>query len=102
MEVFFEGWSSHWYYANKSFKNFFASDLDFDTFQAKIFFVEKGIHKLVSCRLYIDNYKTIAVEWHYAIECIILDSWKVFGILLDAMNYINKHLKPLYFRCLLK
>ena len=85
-----DSWSDLWKVTNECFEERLAQDEDLAPLSGKMFFVYKGNHRLTAWTRHINKYHGSDADWHLSVDCIFLDARGQNGVLLNAMNDINK------------
>ena len=82
-------WSPLWKRASEAFDERMAADPDLAHFVGKMFFVWEGNHRLTAWWRHVNRFHANEESWHISPACIVLDSRKQSGVLMNAMNDIN-------------
>jgi hypothetical protein len=82
-------WGEHWQFFNKSFAEILKNDKDYERFCDKMFFVWEGNHRVTAWRRHIDKVHGKDKEWHYSVDCIVLESTGSVTLLLNVMHDVN-------------
>ncbi len=88
-EVYTNEWGIYWHEVNAAFEKELAKDDAFASLRGKMFYVWEGNHRLAAWMRHIEKFHCHDREWHYSVDCIVLDSRGNTCLLLDAMNDIN-------------
>jgi len=83
-------WGPIWQQANDVFEESLSQDEDLKGFKGKMFWVWEGNHRVTAWRRHIDKVHADEEEWHYSVDCICLNAMDATGVLLDAMNDVNR------------
>lgn len=86
-----ETWGEHWQSSNTSFEEILKNDKDYERFCGKMFFVWEGNHRVTAWRRHIDRLHGEDKEWHYSVDCIVLESTGSVALLLNAMHDVNMY-----------
>jgi hypothetical protein len=89
-EDLMDTWNEHWIERNCEFEEFLKLDPDLSIFSNKMFFVWDGNHRLMTWYPYIASRHSTVLDWHYAVECRLLVTLGHTGVLIEAMNDINR------------
>lgn len=84
-------WNEHWRQRDKEFEDLLHSDPDLSFLLNKMFFVWDGNHRLMAWVPYIASKHSQELKWHYAVEARLLLTLGHTGVLIDAMNDINRY-----------
>ena len=85
-----DSWSGFWKVANDCFEERLVQDEDLSPLSSKMFFVYEGNHCFMAWWRHINKYHGSDADWHLSVDCILLDACGQNGVLLNAMNDINK------------
>ena len=83
-------WDQHWQRANHRFEKELDKDKDLHKFKGKMFYVWEGNHRVTAWLRHIERHHSDEERWHYSVDCIFLDPKGSVGVLLDAMNDVNR------------
>ena len=86
----FSSWNQHWQRANQRFEEELDKDKDLLKFKGKMFYVWEGNHRVTAWLRHIERHHSDEECWHYSVDCIFLDPKDSVGVLLDAMNDVNR------------
>jgi hypothetical protein len=62
---------------------------DYERFCGKMFFAWEGNHRVTAWRRHIDNVHGENKEWHYSVDCIVLESTGSGTLFLNVMHDVN-------------
>ena len=83
-------WDQHWQRANQCFEKELDKDKDLHKFKGKMLYVWEGNHRVTAWLRHIERHHSDEEHWHYSVDCIFLDPKGLVGVLLDAMNDVNR------------
>jgi hypothetical protein len=79
----------HWQFSNKSFEEILKNDKDYERFCNKMFFVLEGNYQVTAWCCHIDKVHGDDKEWHYSVDCIVLESTGSVIFFLNVMYDVN-------------
>jgi hypothetical protein len=82
-------WSPHWQSVNDKFEKELMADDDLAQLRGKMFYVWDGNHRVSAWMRHITNCHSQEFDWHYRVQCIILDPRGQVANLLNAMSDVN-------------
>jgi hypothetical protein len=83
-------WNQHWQSTNHRFEELLDKNKDLLKFKGKMFYVWEGNDRVTAWLHHIECHHHDDERWHYSMDCIFLDPKGSIGLLLDAMNNINR------------
>jgi hypothetical protein len=88
-EAIYSTWDPFWKAASDDFDARVLDDPDLAHFVGKMFFVWEGNHRLTAWWRYVNRFHASEESWNILPWCMVLDSRKQSGVLMNAMNDIN-------------
>ena len=82
-------WSQHWMEVNEDFEDSLKSDPDLKVFCNKMFMVWDGNHRLQAWMPIIEEYHSDDINWHYKVECVVLDPRGDVPSVITALHEVN-------------
>lgn len=86
-----ETWNTSWKRRNDEFEYQVSSDPDLAFLAKKMFFVWDGNHRLHAWYPYIERHHGDEYDWHFPVEARLLVTLGHTGVLINAMNDINRY-----------
>ena len=83
-------WDQHWQRANHCFQKELDKDKKLHKFKGKMFYVWEGNHRVTAWLHHNERHQSNEGQWHYSVDCIFLDQKGSVGVLLDAINDVNR------------
>jgi len=83
-------WNAHWIAENAHFEELLHSNQHLSCLSGFMFFVWDGNHRHMAWTSYINNMRMDEREWHISVDSILLETKGFTGILMNAMNDINR------------
>lgn len=84
-------WNDHWVQGDQEFEETLKQDPDLLYLSSKLFFVWDGNHRLMAWYPYIASKHSTELSWHYAVEARLLVTLGHTGLLINAINDINRY-----------
>jgi len=90
IEEISSSWDVHWIAENELFEEILQSDAHLSCLSGFMFFVWDGNHHYMAWNTYINNMKADERAWHIWVDSILLETKGFSGVLMNAMNDINR------------
>ena len=89
-EEIISSWNLHWKHANDAFEQELKTNDHWSDLSGKMFFVWDGNHRHQAWSTYISRLHSEDPNWHFSVDSILLTSMGSTGILINAMNDVNR------------
>lgn len=89
-EEIISSWDLHWVHENNAFEKQLLQDEHWASLCGHMFFIWDGNHRHQAWSTYISRFHSDDANWHYSVDSILLASKGNTGILMNAMNDINR------------
>ena len=85
-----QAWDAHWSIVNAAFERELMSNEHWRELSGYMFYIWDGNHRHQAWNDYILRFHSTDENWHYCVDSILLTSKGRHGVLLNAMNDINR------------